>query len=493
MTVFLACEVSITTVTVAEFDKYNYEIYGFGKPDGQLDAEEILLICLQFQSTIFSSKIFDVVDSRLFEATNPSQINDLAKSVFMGEKEINTMPNGTTFTSRKIWVKRHYCADDVAVCNYNDGRCYDYWTINVITDFNFNNLGDYSSSDVTNFLNSGLGGVLGGWGTGAVTLNETNVWFYGGFDSYQQTFIANPANKLIVNKLISLMKPYNYSKESRNATKAVMDAMHYNEINGPYNQQHFNDIISGLSMGSKDVDYLDYWELFIENFSESSNNDPSAPDWLNYWNATLSTNLKFNVDYYTVDNAVDITYTRYNYDTKTYQPFNFSTQPWQYKADVLPQANFVKWVDGDNCLLNAKLMINSMGYDFSSYDAVAQNGVKQTFYCYNKATGYDANETLKAVSYIVEKVQQGIPVVVGVDDKKGSKNLNGLTDHYIIITGMVEENGVKYFTFVETGTEHLDKAFKPKGNRLKFLAGKGLVANWSTKYKIVKEKKKKNK
>ncbi|MBZ4418617.1 LysM peptidoglycan-binding domain-containing protein [Myxococcus sp. RHSTA-1-4] len=61
-------------------------------------------------------------------------------------------------------------------------------------------------------------------------------------------------------------------------------------------------------------------------------------------------------------------------------------------------------------------------------------------------------------SYIDSQLSAGKPVVVGVSHKDASYNADGLTDHFVVITGKGQDaQGRTYYTFHDPGTRHTDK------------------------------------
>jgi hypothetical protein len=62
-------------------------------------------------------------------------------------------------------------------------------------------------------------------------------------------------------------------------------------------------------------------------------------------------------------------------------------------------------------------------------------------------------------NYIDSQLEAGRPVVAGVSHRDGTSNVDGITDHFVTITGRgTDENGKQYYTFLDPGTAHRDKA-----------------------------------
>jgi len=145
-------------------------------------------------------------------------------------------------------------------------------------------------------------------------------------------------------------------------------------------------------------------------------------------------------------------------DQIIYQQYQ-DNQPWPTvnRDDVIPFEKFVKMrkkanhPDADeNCLVLAKEQLGMAGYTCSGYLPGSQ-----TFSIYTEQNGVDLSRTKQAISYIISALSQKIPVLIGVDNRNGTpspKNLDGSTDHFVVIVGMgTDENG-KYFQFVDNAT-----------------------------------------
>lgn len=69
----------------------------------------------------------------------------------------------------------------------------------------------------------------------------------------------------------------------------------------------------------------------------------------------------------------------------------------------------------------------------------------------------DPKAAAEGRGYIDSELAAGRPVVVGVSHKDDSFNVDGLTDHFVTITGTgVDANGKTYYTFNDPGTSHTD-------------------------------------
>lgn len=71
----------------------------------------------------------------------------------------------------------------------------------------------------------------------------------------------------------------------------------------------------------------------------------------------------------------------------------------------------------------------------------------------------DRQGLAEARHYIDSQLQQGRPVVAGVSHKDASYNSDGLTDHFVVITGRgVDANGQTYYTYNDPAVGHGNEA-----------------------------------
>ncbi|RKH68688.1 LysM peptidoglycan-binding domain-containing protein [Corallococcus interemptor] len=70
----------------------------------------------------------------------------------------------------------------------------------------------------------------------------------------------------------------------------------------------------------------------------------------------------------------------------------------------------------------------------------------------------DPKKAAEGRNYIDKQLEAGKPVVVGVSHKDASYNADGLTDHFVTITGRgVDDKGRTYYTFHDPGTTNASK------------------------------------
>jgi len=110
------------------------------------------------------------------------------------------------------------------------------------------------------------------------------------------------------------------------------------------------------------------------------------------------------------------------------------------------------------------------------------------FFIYNFVGESNTNkgrkiETLKAISYMIDALSHGIPVIAGVDTRDGEKpseNRDNVTNHFIVIVGTsIDSKGRVCFNFYDNG--RVNPADGAKDDlRIVFIPGVGLVAAWGS-------------
>jgi hypothetical protein len=160
-------------------------------------------------------------------------------------------------------------------------------------------------------------------------------------------------------------------------------------------------------------------------------------------------------------------YTDYIDDTSPVT-FNTNQDVWPTISNVLSNSQFVEY-NKLNCL---DLAISQ----------ISITGVKDLFYSsafkvFDQNGGPYPTVTQNGVNYIVSKLKLGIPVIAGVDYKPGtpsSKNLDGKTDHFIVIVGSGSDGAGNYFTFFDNATNLVSKGAK-ESNKLYYNSVTGII------------------
>ncbi|OYQ46085.1 hypothetical protein CHX27_05070 [Flavobacterium aurantiibacter] len=138
-------------------------------------------------------------------------------------------------------------------------------------------------------------------------------------------------------------------------------------------------------------------------------------------------------------------------DTNEVPDFDIN-QSWPNIAPVIPVSAFVGWsrLHRDwECMEYSKEQLRVMGYKISSYHAVGQ-----TFQVFTAQSGVNQTQVVAGVKYLKYALTNGIPVIVGVDNHAGSPNpqTDNTTDHFIVIVGMGQDAGGKYFRFYDNAS-----------------------------------------
>ena len=290
---FLACNINVNNTNVNEFDKYTYANYGFNKPSTDVDAEDIVIKCLEFQNSIFGNTKFKILDNRLFNSQNT---NSTPNKVF--EISLSNEPQSSQTNSKIIITKHNHCIghDGIGPNGHDGGDCDEcdwcgLFSFDIIL---FDSPLDWGGGG--NGGGNGLGGGgngLSGGGWMPVVLTLSNVWQNIGLTSYQQSFVNNPFNQGIVNNLAALMNNEHFSDEAINATKAVIEAIRYNEINGPFTNQSLFNIMDYLSNTAVEGGAVAYWDYFNYVKNTSYANSSFSEEEL-YWHITFDCSKTFN-------------------------------------------------------------------------------------------------------------------------------------------------------------------------------------------------------
>lgn len=160
------------------------------------------------------------------------------------------------------------------------------------------------------------------------------------------------------------------------------------------------------------------------------------------------------------DSGTDVT----GSDNTDYGQYN-GNQSWPTVLPVQGTADYVGWgYPGvrKNCLDYAKAQIAKLGHAITGY------GVSGQYFQLRTSSGVNATEARKSVAYIQAALQQGKPVIVGVDYHAGSPNADGVTDHFVVIVGSgTAPDGRHYFLFHDNAANYKNaKEGASEGNRL---------------------------
>ncbi len=130
---------------------------------------------------------------------------------------------------------------------------------------------------------------------------------------------------------------------------------------------------------------------------------------------------------------------------------------WPNISPVIPQNKFVGWNYRNitNCLDLAKRQIGIVGYTAGGAEDPTN------IYPYNESKGVNQEQAEKAVNYMKDALEQGIPVIIGVDDKDGSPNKDNTTDHFLVVVGMGNDDNGNYFRVYDNATSNITGGTNP--------------------------------
>jgi len=123
----------------------------------------------------------------------------------------------------------------------------------------------------------------------------------------------------------------------------------------------------------------------------------------------------------------------------------------------------------------AKEQLAKKNYQISDYWAP-----DQTIQIYTTANGADINNARSAVSYLIYALQNGIPVIVGIDNRPGSPNpqTDNSSDHFVVIVGMGTDSKGNFFRFYDNATNLSSKGTNDE-NKLYYDSNTGIITGKS--------------
>lgn len=134
---------------------------------------------------------------------------------------------------------------------------------------------------------------------------------------------------------------------------------------------------------------------------------------------------------------------------------------WNTVEPVIPKSDFVGWVNANsNCRdLAEKQVAKKSGYAASNRDdaqiiVTYLEQVADSRETKGMPKGVQKQGFIDGVKYLTGALNEGIPVLVGVDGgSAGGPNFDKSTDHYIVIVGMGIDDEGCYFRFYDNRTE----------------------------------------
>lgn len=232
------------------------------------------------------------------------------------------------------------------------------------------------------------------------------------------------------------------------------------------------------------------------NYIKNNSDGLSAIDLnniLNKTNLAIALNSSnFNFEYaffnrteYDIDTGDEENNPEGGYDNSIITPFDPEQDTWPDLPNIITPIDFVGWGTPGiraNCMDYAKAQIAKKGYQISDYF----NNNNQTIQIYTSANGVLENNVNNAISYLKYALENGIPVIVGVDIKPGSPNPNtdNTTDHFIVTVGMGSDSEGKYFKFFDNASGSVFQGANSE-NKLYYNSETGAISgNSQTDYAI---------
>ncbi len=194
--------------------------------------------------------------------------------------------------------------------------------------------------------------------------------------------------------------------------------------------------------------------------------------------------LPLNLDYNKGDNDIETSdinnNPQGNEDDDVYGEYDFQNQTWPTIANVFPLVDFVGWNrqlhPNWQCMQYEQAQIAKKGMVISDYQVQGQ-----TLQVYKSSSGVNHTAVKETITYLISSLQNGNPVIVGVDDQAGSPNCatDCTTDHFIVIVGMgTDVNGAKYFTFFDNASGDVSQGANPL-NKLYYNSSTGIITGKS--------------
>lgn len=127
-----------------------------------------------------------------------------------------------------------------------------------------------------------------------------------------------------------------------------------------------------------------------------------------------------------------------------------------------------------DCMKMAIAIINKMkpgmnlgGSNCIFQTAKAPEGLNKEQLKVNNELVFDPASASAAWDCIIEHIEKGRPIIIGVDEKIGFHNPDYVTDHFLVVYGYGSDENGDYILYVETGTGKIEIQFN-NGNKLYF-------------------------
>lgn len=114
---------------------------------------------------------------------------------------------------------------------------------------------------------------------------------------------------------------------------------------------------------------------------------------------------------------------------------------------VIPDDLHVRQGPGE-CLISCEKIISDAGYTHDKLNVmVLTTNVNGNDFDFHREC------VLRAVEVINQHLESGKPIIVGVNYKDGSSNFDGVTDHWVVITGRGRDSTGIYYNFFEVAQD----------------------------------------
>lgn len=139
-----------------------------------------------------------------------------------------------------------------------------------------------------------------------------------------------------------------------------------------------------------------------------------------------------------------------------------SCNEWYSIPRIMNISHFIGWKHPNirqNCFDYARAQLNKAGYDMKSPSWGTNTKINPFIYqlILNKnvagmQAGVQKQNFIQGVKYLKESIKNKIPVIVGIDLSDNYSNIDGITDHFVIIVGMGIDQIGNYFLFDDNAT-----------------------------------------
>lgn len=143
-----------------------------------------------------------------------------------------------------------------------------------------------------------------------------------------------------------------------------------------------------------------------------------------------------------------------NLSKKIIRISNNPSVQWPTIENVIPKSDWIPLSNPNaNCFTLAKQQLAKKSYQISTYYAPGQ-----TFQIYTEAGGANSTMALVGVGYLFHALENGIPVIVGIDNRPGDPgNPDQSTDHFVVIVGAGSDSKGYFFRFYNNSTDWISK------------------------------------